>query len=98
MPVNVQLAFQGGGAKICDLLAAAEVVEQLWNDGRLNVTRVAGTSAGSIVACILGSDKSAASFKQLLEGNARDYLKKIVPDHIARALQPAANSRRLTRW
>jgi hypothetical protein len=39
MPVNVQLAFQGGGAKICDLLAATEVIEELWDKDKINLTR-----------------------------------------------------------
>lgn len=54
-PIDVQVAFQGGGAKLVNLLAVAEVLEKAHNDGVLRINRVAGTSAGSIVACLLAS-------------------------------------------
>jgi predicted acylesterase/phospholipase RssA len=58
MALEIQIAFQGGGAKLCDLLAAAEAIQELENEGEIRVTRVAGTSAGSIAACLLGHKDS----------------------------------------
>ena len=61
-----QLAIQGGGARLADLLAAAEVVQEFEESKRLHITRVAGTSAGSIVAALIaagpGSVKSARAY------------------------------------
>ncbi|HEX5430577.1 MAG TPA: patatin-like phospholipase family protein [Bryobacteraceae bacterium] len=50
MPTPVQLALQGGGAKLVALLAAMQAVEKM-DGSTLKVTRLSGTSAGAIVAC-----------------------------------------------
>ena len=47
----VQLALQGGGAKLMALLAAMEGVQEM-DEKQLKVTRLSGTSAGAIVACL----------------------------------------------
>jgi predicted acylesterase/phospholipase RssA len=49
MQTRIQVAFQGGGAKLFALLAAAEACEEAAGQGHLEVTRIAGTSAGAIV-------------------------------------------------
>src|SRR5262245_43672164 len=54
-PVNIQLAVQGGGAKLAALVAAMAAIEQLEKDGVIRVTRVAGTSAGSIVGAFFAA-------------------------------------------
>ena len=58
MPINVQLAVQGGGAKICLLLAVFEALQNLEkpeNGAVVRVTRIAGTSAGAITACLFAA-------------------------------------------
>lgn len=67
-PLKIQLALQGGGAKIAGLLAAMEAVEKLCNTGRLQVTRIAGTSAGSIVACLFAAKIPLAEVKAYIRG------------------------------
>jgi predicted acylesterase/phospholipase RssA len=57
-PLRVQLALQGGGAKIAALLATLEAVNKLQEDGEIQVTRIAGTSAGSIVGCLYAGGKN----------------------------------------
>ncbi|KDA00778.1 patatin-like phospholipase family protein [Hyphomonas oceanitis] len=47
---KVSVAFQGGGARIFDLIAAANALDTLQREDKLRVTRVAGTSAGAIAA------------------------------------------------
>lgn len=64
-PLNIQLAIQGGGAKICALMAALEALEKLQGK-ELNVTRIAGTSAGSIVGCLFAAGVTMNELKQLL--------------------------------
>ena len=53
-PHKVQVAFQGGGAKIFALLAAAEVLSEMAKAGDIEIVRVAGTSAGAIIATGFG--------------------------------------------
>lgn len=48
--MEIKCVFQGGGAKLATLILVAEVLEELENEGRITVTEVAGTSAGSIAA------------------------------------------------
>jgi predicted acylesterase/phospholipase RssA len=66
---NVQVAFQGGGAKLVNLLAVAEVLESAHDGGEITITRVAGTSAGAIVACLLASGTGIRGAKQALQTN-----------------------------
>jgi len=60
MLAKAQLAIQGGGAKLPHLIAAALPFQELHADVKL--TRVSGTSAGSIVAALVcaGIDLNAA--------------------------------------
>ena len=64
--LKVQVALQGGGAKLVTLLAAAEVLEEFHNRGDITITRIAGTSAGSIAACILASGIGVAQARASL--------------------------------
>jgi predicted acylesterase/phospholipase RssA len=66
MSIEVQVAFQGGGAKLANLLAAAEVLEKAHEDGHIRITRVAGTSAGAVVACLLASGTGIANARKAL--------------------------------
>ena len=52
MTIPIQLALQGGGAKITYLLAALDAVQSLEREGVLRVTRIAGTSAGAIAGAL----------------------------------------------
>ncbi|MGZ5442315.1 MAG: patatin-like phospholipase family protein [Thermoanaerobaculia bacterium] len=51
-PIPIQLAIQGGGAKITYLIAALEAVQQLERENVLRVTRIAGTSAGALAGAL----------------------------------------------
>lgn len=63
MPFKCQLAIQGGGAKIIALLAAMEAVQKLQGERRIQVTRVAGTSAGAIVAALFAAECDMADVR-----------------------------------
>jgi len=65
--VDVQIAFQGGGAKLVNLLAVAEALEEAHDAGRIRITRIAGTSAGAIVASILASGVGVANARRSLD-------------------------------
>lgn len=78
MTVKVQVAFQGGGAKLANLLAVAEALEDAHTSGKIEITRVAGTSAGSIVATLLASGVGI--------GRARESLQQADMLAVAKAL------------
>ena len=78
MPLRVQLAVQGGGAKLCGLLAALEAVQRLEAEGLLTVTRLAGTSAGSIAAALYAAGIDLGTIRQRIKDNQK-RLVRFVP-------------------
>ncbi|HEV2579042.1 MAG TPA: patatin-like phospholipase family protein [Acidobacteriaceae bacterium] len=63
---KIQLAIQGGGAKIASLLAVGAAI-QSFPITDLEITRLAGTSAGAIVACMLGAGIDIDDFSMRLK-------------------------------
>ena len=78
-PLRLQLAIQGGGAKICALLAAAECVEEFVNRRQFEITRFAGTSAGAIVACLLAAEVPIGEVRQRLRAMGDAGLRRLFP-------------------
>jgi predicted acylesterase/phospholipase RssA len=85
MPVKFQLAIQGGGARIAELLVAAEVIQHFETQGRITITKIAGTSAGSIVGALLAIEKRESIKK------AREYLERHA-DAIADVIVPPGST------
>jgi predicted acylesterase/phospholipase RssA len=76
----VQLAIQGGGAKIFALLAAMEVIQEFEEKKELVVTRIAGTSAGSIVAAMHAAGIKASDIRhRLADRGVRGRLASLFP-------------------
>ncbi len=69
MPEKFQISFQGGGARIAALLAAAEALQELEADGKIEVTNIAGTSAGAIVGACLASRHPIDEIRTQLHGD-----------------------------
>jgi NTE family protein len=69
-PVPLQFAFQGGGAKIVALLAVAEVIQEFEHSKKIVVKRVAGTSAGAVVAALIAAGIRADVVMAELRGGA----------------------------
>src|ERR1700683_1681930 len=70
-PIPLQVVFQGGGAKLCCLMAVCGVLKA---DKRIEITRVAGSSAGAIAATMLASSKSLPVYKAELKNIAPKYM------------------------
>jgi predicted acylesterase/phospholipase RssA len=70
--VPIQLALQGGGAKITYLIAALQAVQELEREHVVRVTRIAGTSAGALAGALYAArvDMSRARDALLAEGDA----------------------------
>jgi predicted acylesterase/phospholipase RssA len=79
VPLRIQLAIQGGGAKICALIAALEAVQLLEKEGVLQVTRIAGTSAGAIAGALFASRVEMAMVKERLGKITSDELARMFP-------------------
>jgi predicted acylesterase/phospholipase RssA len=74
---KVQFAFQGGGAKLGALLAASEAVFTQRKALNYTISRVSGTSAGAIAACVLATGENPGVFRQRLINLASERLTRI---------------------
>lgn len=79
--INIQLAIQGGGAKIVALMAVLEAIEELQD--RFTVTHVVGTSAGAIAGTFFASDVGISTIvKSWEDGHLTSLLSQLtIPRH-----------------
>ncbi len=78
-PLKIQLANQGGGAKICALVAALEAVQLLQSENIIQVTRIAGTSSGAIAGCLFAAGVDMKLAKERLGALTADGLNELFP-------------------
>ena len=78
-PFSLQLAIQGGGAKICALLAAMEAIQTLQRENLIVVKRIAGTSAGAIVGALFAANIDMAIVRERLRGFSAAQLARAFP-------------------
>jgi predicted acylesterase/phospholipase RssA len=78
MSIPIQLAIQGGGARITYLLAVLEGIQALERENVLRVTRIAGTSAGAITGALYAARVDMRRARDAFEGD-RDALLRAFP-------------------
>jgi predicted acylesterase/phospholipase RssA len=83
-PLKIQVAFQGGGAKLVPLLAVVKGLQEAEKEGLIKVTRVAGTSAGAIAACMLATLHDVDKVRQHLKDRGAGYLKQLGPTWLSK--------------
>jgi len=85
MPLNLQLAIQGGGAKIVALMATMEAIDDLQQSGKLRVTRIAGTSAGAMVGAIYSAGPKAIEKARIrLQSLSAKQIRHLFPSPFSR--------------
>jgi predicted acylesterase/phospholipase RssA len=72
--IRLQIVFQGGGAKLCALMAVCAVLEEKEFADQILIGQVAGTSAGAIVAAMVASETSIKDYKARLKEVAARHL------------------------
>lgn len=75
---KIQVAIQGGGARAIPIIAALEGLRASERRGNCQVTRLAGTSAGSIGAALYAAELDLSLVRARLRDN-RDKLLRIAP-------------------
>lgn len=75
MARKIQIAIQGGGARLAALLAAGAALKELERQEKIEITRVAGTSAGAIAALLLAH--RSVSIDQLRNNLKKKTLREI---------------------
>jgi predicted acylesterase/phospholipase RssA len=72
--IRLKVVFQGGGAKLISLLAAAEILIELEQNRQIEVVRVAGVSAGAIAAAMLAAGINSTIFRETLRREGQDMI------------------------
>ena len=72
-PIKLQIVFQGGGAKLASLMAVCAALEKLRLDREIEISRVAGSSAGAIAAVMLASGVEIATYVERLRRIEKKY-------------------------
>jgi predicted acylesterase/phospholipase RssA len=80
MAKPLQIAIQGGGAKIFSLLAAMQAMQEYQKLGKIKITRIAGTSAGAFAGCLFGAGIDLEALRQELKiGLAKTIVSPFTP-------------------
>ena len=104
MTIPIQLAIQGGGAKVTYLFAALEAVQELEREGLVRVTRIAGTSAGAIAGALYAAGIDMRRARDLFESQRDLWLDAFPAAGAVRCAwrlltrQPFWNAAPLRRW
>lgn len=76
--VPIQVVFQGGGARLCVLMAVCDVLQEYQTENWIRINRLAGSSAGAIAAAMLASKKKTiGTFRAELQHLGPLYLAKM---------------------
>jgi predicted acylesterase/phospholipase RssA len=76
---NVQLAFQGGGAKLVVMLPVADAFLKAQNRGLIKITAVSGTSAGAICAALVACGADFSKVLDFLKEHGSEWADAMVP-------------------
>jgi predicted acylesterase/phospholipase RssA len=79
IPPTIQVAFQGGGARLALLLPVVHALRDLEEAGTLVISRVAGTSAGAMAAALVAGQANMAALLEHLRGLEDGTLEKAFP-------------------
>src|SRR5262245_52770709 len=76
MPQKVQIAFQGGGARFVEMLPIAHAFS-LAHEKNLLITRVGGSSAGSICAALVARNADFVRVRQFIRTHGKARVKEL---------------------
>ncbi len=79
MKRRIRVAFQGGGARVAALLPVVQALIEREQDGDIEITATAGSSAGSIAAVLLAANANIGALRQYLSTINVDVLHSILP-------------------
>jgi predicted acylesterase/phospholipase RssA len=79
---TVKVIFQGGGARLPALIAAAEVLSEFSEfdenkNKRIQISHIYGVSAGSIAGCMLATKSSMASYREIARRAGENALRNL---------------------
>lgn len=74
---KLQFAFQGGGAKFIAMLPVAAAIARLAKDEKIEISALAGTSAGAICAALIAAECDFDKLAAFLRANGNDRIKAL---------------------
>jgi predicted acylesterase/phospholipase RssA len=80
--MNIQVAFQGGGARLALLLPIVDSLLTLERAGEIRINGTAGTSAGAVAAALVAGNANMDKLRTLLKTRCQtdpDSIRKILP-------------------
>jgi hypothetical protein len=72
---TVKVVFQGGGARLPALIAAAEVLSEF--EKQVQISHIYGVSAGSIAGCMLATKSSMATYREKTRRAGENVLRNL---------------------
>lgn len=91
---NIQLAFQGGGAKFAAMLPVADAFVTAQKQGQVHIKAVAGTSAGAICAALVACQADFEQLLSFLQTSGEGWVSKLIPSNI----QPLLEMEEIPAW
>lgn len=79
---SIQLAFQGGGAKLAAMLPIAHAFRDAEIDEYVAIHRTSGTSAGSICAALVATQADFGAVRRYLIDKGPGHLAALVPPRL----------------
>jgi predicted acylesterase/phospholipase RssA len=80
--LQISLAYQGGGARVVELMAAAKACQDAEKGGRFKVVRVSGASAGAIAAAMHATGCDIAAVAEKAQSLQADVLRYFPPSRL----------------
>lgn len=79
---SIQVAFQGGGAKLIDMLPIAAAFQHCHRNEKINISALSGTSAGAICAALIATNCNFDALREFLKTRGPAEIAKIIPPQI----------------
>jgi predicted acylesterase/phospholipase RssA len=84
---SIQLAFQGGGAKLAAMLPVTDAFITAQSRGFVKIKAVSGTSAGAICAALVASNADMTEVRRFLVDHGDDWVSALVPAELQSSIE-----------
>lgn len=95
---TIQLAFQGGGAKLAAMLPIAHAFRQAEQHGFITIARVSGTSAGAICAALMATGADFEQVRKYVASQGPAHLAALIPSKLQMLIQQQKSGRAFGFW
>ncbi len=94
---KIQIAFQGGGAKFLAMLPICHALSQCEAEDKIQISAVAGTSAGSICAALVAAKCDFERLRTYIAANGKAHLGRLIDPDVVE-LAEMLKDERISLW